>query len=66
MLHGTGIAASAKPAADVATFKPTAFVQASKSKNTLAVEAMRAKMSGDSKKYAELMEKINRGEGATE
>lgn len=56
--------ASATPAAGASAFKPTAFVPAAKSKNTLAMEAMRAKMSGDSKKYAELMEKINRGEGA--
>ena len=32
----------------------------------LAVEAMRAKMVGDTKSYAELMERINRGEGATD
>ena len=60
-------AEASKPAAALAAaFKPTAFVPASKSNNTLAMEAMRAKMSGDRKKYAELMEQINRGEGATE
>ena len=47
-------------------FKPAAFVASAKSKNSLAVEAMRAKMVGDTKTYAELMERINRGEGATD
>lgn len=46
-------------------FKPTAFVASSKSKNTLAVDAMRAKMSGDMKTYREIMERINQGEGTS-
>ena len=51
-----------KPA-PATTSKPIAFVSTSKpSHNQLAVDAMRAKMTGDLPRYNELMQRINRGE----
>eukprot|EP01048_Picozoa_sp_COSAG05_P019404 COSAG05_NODE_3029_length_2405_cov_18.605831_3_plen_78_part_00 len=41
----------------------TSFVKASASANTLAMQAMRAKMTGDTSKYREIIERIHRGEG---